>query len=92
MKERESLKIMQRCSRFERCDVPTCPLDLYQDYRTRLPGEKQCPMAKAIRLRIGKDTPLPRFGLTKKEHAAKKRWQMLSDSEKQRRIGNLRPY
>jgi len=90
--ESAALKIMRQCPRFERCDVPTCPLDLNQDLRTRLAGETWCTLAKSIRLRIGKMAGLPRKGLTRKEHAARLRWDGLEESEKLRRTSHLRPF
>jgi len=92
MNESTGLKIMQQCPRFERCDVPICPLDPNQDQRTSLVGEKRCPLAKSYRVRIGKSAGLPRKGLTRKEYAAKERWDQLDESEKLRRTSYLRPF
>ena len=92
MKEATGLKIMRRCSRFERCDVPICPLDLNQDHRTSLTGEKRCTLAKSYRLRIGKMAGLPRNGLTRREHASRIQWDGLKESEKRSRMSHLRPF
>jgi len=40
-------------------------------------------------MRIAKNTKLERQGMTKSEWAAKKRWDGLAESEKQRRIAKL---
>ena len=88
--ESESVKIMQQCPRFLKCSVPICPLDLLQDERTKLPGEPSCTLAKSIRFRIGKNTDLPKKGLTQRELSGRLRWDALSESEKQRRIAKLR--
>jgi len=92
MSESTGLKIMRQCPRFEHCDVPICPLDPNQDQRTSLAGEKKCTLAKSIRHRIGKIAGLPRKGLTRKEHAARLRWDGLEESEKLRRTSHLRPF
>ena len=92
MDESTGLKIMRQCSKFERCDAPICPLDPNQDQRTSLTGEKRCTLAKSIRLRIGKLAGLPRNGLTRKEHAARLRWDGLKESEKLSRMSHLRPF
>ena len=92
MNESTGLKIKRQCPRFQRCDVPNCPLDLSQDQRTSLAGEKKCTLAQSYRLKIGKPTELPRKGLTRKEHAARLCWQLLNEVEKKRRIDNLRPF
>ena len=92
MTETTGLKIMRQCPRFERCDVPICPLDLNQDNRTNLSGEKRCTLAKSYRLRIGKSAGLPKKGLTRREHASRLRWESLNEFEKKRRIDNLRPF
>ena len=92
MNESTGLKIVRQCPRFERCDVPICPLDLNQDHRTKLTGEKRCTLAKSIRLRIGKIAGLPRNGLTRREHASKLRWDGLEESERLRRTSHLRPF
>lgn len=92
MNDSAGLKIMRQCPRFERCDVPICPLDLNQDQRASLTGEKSCTLAKSIRLRIGDKSGLPRNGLTRKEHAARLRWDSLGESEKLLRISRLRPF
>ena len=92
MNESTGLKIMRQCSKFERCDAPICPLDPNQDQRTSLTGEKRCTLAKSIRLRIGKLAGLPRNGLTRKERAARLRWDGLKESEKLSRMSHLKPF
>ena len=83
--ETGALAIVQECCRFNKCSVPKCPLDLLQDRRTKLQDEPKCTLAKSVRYRIGKDTPLPYKGLTRNEWAAKRRWESLPDEEKARR-------
>ena len=90
--EIESVGIMSRCPRFNKCSVPICPLDLLQDLRNQLQDEPTCTFPKSRRYRIGKNTNLPREGLTKKEWAAKVRWQSLTEDERECRIANLKPY
>lgn len=90
--ETKSVELMRRCSRYLRCFVPVCPLDLLQDVRTRLKEEPLCTLPKSIRHRIGKGTALPRQGLTRKEWAAHRRWQSLSEAERNDRIAKLRPF
>src|SRR3972149_2537899 len=87
----DSIATLAKCPRFAHCSVPICPLDLAADCRTRLPGEPSCTLAKSVRLRIGSGTDLPRRGLTKLEWAGQARWQGLSESERGRRLSNLRP-
>ena len=88
----EARRIMAKCPRFARCSVPICPLDLFADLRTRLPGEPRCTLAKSIRLRLGTETELPRQGLTKCEWAARQRWERLSESQRRHSLANLRPF
>lgn len=83
--ERESVEIIQRCPRFDRCSIPICPLDLLQDQRTRFKGEPKCTLGKPRRSRIGKGTALKYQGLTRKEWAARKRWERLSELQKRRK-------
>ena len=88
--ESRVVEIMKRCPRFARCSVPICPIDLLQKHRTRLPGEPKCTLGRSARLRVGRNANLPLQGLTKREWAAKQRWNALSDSEKLRRNAHLR--
>lgn len=88
----EARRIMEECPRFSRCSVAICPLDLFADCGTRLPGEPKCTLAKSIRLRIGTETELPRQGLTRHEWAARRRWELLSESQRRRSLANLRPF
>lgn len=90
--EIESLKIMKQCPRFEQCCVPNCPLDLLQEQRAHLKGEALCPLSKTKRHQLGKDTALPRQGLTKREWAAHQRWKELSASDRLHRTAGLRPF
>ena len=88
--ETRSLEIVKQCPRYQECSVPICPLDLLQDDRDYLPGEPKCTLPKSRRFRIGKITDLARCGLTKKEWAAKLRWQELSETEKELKKAKLR--
>lgn len=90
MNETKSIKIMRECPRFERCSVPVCPLDLLRDKRDALRDDSKCHLPKSRRHRIGKGTDLEHQGLTKREWAAVKRWEALSEDQKQRRKANLR--
>ena len=38
----ENLQTMERCSRFEHCSIPKCPLDFWADERMELPEDKRC--------------------------------------------------
>jgi len=80
--EEENVKIMQRCPRFQFCNAPICPLDYFQDERTKLEGDEKCVLAKSIRKRIGKGTALKYQGMTRKEYAGMKIWNDKSDEEK----------
>ena len=84
-------RLMQQCPRFNRCSVPICPLDLLQDRRDYVPGELKCRLPKARRLQIGQGTALERQGLTRKEWAAKQRWDNLSETERQAATERLTP-
>lgn len=69
------------CPRFETCSVNVCPLDPFRNEKNSFSDEKDCPMEKRVRLRLGKD--LPWLGLTKAEFKAKNRWERLPEEEKQ---------
>ena len=88
--EDDCVRIMQQCPRWDRCSVPSCPLDLKQSLRVVLPGDETCTMAKTSRYRIGKNTPLPRKGLTKLEWAAKQRWESKSETQRQQELSRLK--
>ncbi|MBA7470285.1 hypothetical protein ES707_05563 [subsurface metagenome] len=42
MKEIDCHKLMKWCSRFQRCSVPLCPLDIEVEKRVCLEGEPTC--------------------------------------------------
>lgn len=42
MKDIDCCKLMKRCSRFQRCSVPLCPLDREVEKRVYLEGEPTC--------------------------------------------------
>lgn len=48
MTEKENLENMKRCSRFEFCSIPLCPLDYYMSERSELPEEDQCPLRRLL--------------------------------------------
>ncbi len=83
MTEKENVENMKKCSRFDSCSVPFCPLDYWQDERVVLSDEPKCDMEKEVRYRIGKNTELPNKGLTKSEMAGKKNWESKTDKEKE---------
>ena len=43
MTEQENLKNIMECPRFQRCDIPRCPLDVESDLRTELAEDEKCP-------------------------------------------------
>jgi hypothetical protein len=88
--DKDSIKIMKLCPRFDRCSVPICPLDTLQDDRVGFKNDPQCTLAKSYRLKIGQNTTLERKGLTKLEWAAKQRWDNLSESQKASKKADLR--
>ena len=87
--EIESGRLMEQCRRFDRCSVPICPLDIYQDYRTYIKGEPKCTLPKADRIKIGKGTALPMQGMTKKEWGGRKSWDSLNSDHRKLRKSNL---
>ena len=87
--ELKSRSIMRQCARFERCSAPICPLDLLEDERDYIRGEQKCTSPKSRRIKVGRDSELPRKGLTKSEWAASQRWERLSDTEKAHRTAKL---
>jgi len=42
MRESDCYKLMKKCSRFQRCSVPLCPLDREVEKRVYLEGESTC--------------------------------------------------
>ena len=90
--EAKSVHIMHQCRRYDRCSVPICPLDLLQNSRIKLPGEPGCTLPKSLRYRIGREAGLRLEGLTKREWAANRRWQGLTEAEKETQMAKLRPF
>jgi len=39
---KENIKYMEQCPRFEGCNIPRCPLDYWMLERTELPDEERC--------------------------------------------------
>jgi len=66
----------KQCHRWQKCSVNDCPLDPDQDDRKslKIDPEQKCKSKKWRRLKIAKDSDLPRRGLTRREfgHLAKK--------------------
>lgn len=65
----DETELMEQCPKFNHCSAPKCPLDYYQDERTRLKGEPICKAKKETRFKIGKDSSLKFKGLTKSEYS-----------------------
>ena len=80
--EEENYKVMQKCPRYKFCNAPKCPLDYFQDQRTKLEEEEKCELAKSIRRKIGDETALKYRGMTKREWAGMKIWNAKSDEAK----------
>ncbi len=38
----DNLKNVERCPRFQGCDIPKCPLDFYMSDRVELPEDERC--------------------------------------------------
>jgi len=93
-KEALSLQSMMYCSRFNSCSVPKCPLDPLIDRRSENDWDPVCGMAKSTRHRYWESMPedlrkaLPFQGYFRSEfnrmEAARRRWDSLSDDEKNR--------
>ena len=83
MTEEQNQKTMEQCPRFQRCNAPQCSLDYWQEDRVEEAEDDKCGVSKSIRVRIGKDTELPRGGLKKSEYNAKMRWEAKPEAEKQ---------
>ncbi len=93
-KEALSLQSMKYCSRFDSCSAPKCPLDPLIDRRSENDWDPVCGMAKATRHKYWESMPedlkkrLPFQGYFRAEYnrmeAARKRWDSLSDDEKNR--------
>jgi len=50
-----------KCPSFDSCSSQDCPLDIYQDRRTKLPGEPKCVATKRSRVMLGQGLPLRGF-------------------------------
>jgi len=87
----------KQCPRFNKCSVNCCPLDPDQDERPSMAGDPQtkCKLDRDTRWKIGKDSDLPRRGLTKREwgnkKAAETRWKKPEERKKAiERMANIR--
>ena len=94
MDEDAALRSMMYCSRFNSCSVPKCPLDPLIDRRSENDWDPVCGMAKSTRHKYWESMPedlrkaLPFQGYFRSEfnrmEAARRRWDSLSDDEKNR--------
>ncbi len=79
----EDSTLMKRCSQWDTCSAPDCPLDPeYLQRGAKQDGEEDCHTRKSTRLRIVAEAraegvataaALPYGGLTKKEHGSELR-------------------
>ena len=100
-RETFSLESMSRCSRFDFCSAPKCPLDLLIDLRTETDEDHRCEMAKATRHKYWESMPdaikseLKFEGYFESEYnrmrSAKERWLALPEQKKRRLITPLAP-
>ena len=45
----DNLKNMERCPRFQGCDIPKCPLDFYMPERVELRDDERCVLRGKIK-------------------------------------------
>lgn len=78
------------CPRFDFCSVNDCPLSFKKSFS--IPGDPEtvCTLSKVRRMKIASIYNLPTMGLKPKEHAAKKRWESLDSTKKNKALNNLR--
>ena len=81
------------CPKFEKCDFNKCPL--HKDYsKLEIKPEdkrgRKCKCSKSIRKQIGTYFGLKNKGLKERELSGLKRWENLSESEKQAKKEKLR--
>jgi len=54
--QKENLKNMKRCPRFNFCNIPKCPLDFWMSKRIELPEDERCilisPRGKRVKGKI----------------------------------------
>ena len=94
-----SVDSMKRCSRFEYCSAPKCPLDVLINMRIQVDDDPVCQMNKATRHRYWLSLPnnlkelLPFQGYFEVEYnrrkAGKTAWDSLPEEVKQVRISKL---
>lgn len=78
--------ISSKCPRYKKCSVNNCPLDLMYPNRITVDGDKEnkCNMEKQVRLKIASESgQLKYMGLKIIEWSAKKRYDNMSDEEKE---------
>jgi hypothetical protein len=79
-------KAYRECPRFIKCSVNNCPLssqypDIYTDIEDK---QKECTLAKSIRVEIGSKYPELKYqGMTPREWASTKRYESFSSDEKE---------
>ena len=80
------------CPKWDRCSVNSCPLDSEQDEHESRPDDPQtkCKAGRSERYKIGKETELPRRGLTKKEWAALQRELKVPPEKRKARMEKMR--
>ncbi|KKL99907.1 hypothetical protein LCGC14_1809750 [marine sediment metagenome] len=67
MENSKNTKRMSKCSSFDGCSSPKCPLDELYEERVRLTEDEDCKATKRTRIKLGID--LPKRGLTPKEYS-----------------------
>ena len=92
-KDYSKLQSHEACPRFSHCEKNKCPLHK-NFYKLKSfmddPDGKRCDLAKNIRKRTAKIYNLSWQGLTEKELSARRKWDNLSQKEKDRRIALLK--
>jgi len=82
--------LVEKCPRFDFCDVPKCPLDKNINLRVKLKEDEKCGLSKNRRVKIAKGSDLPYQGMTKAEWVATKRFKSLTPEQKEKFIRNGR--
>lgn len=75
----------EECPRFDKCCVNHCPLDPKAKQRIsyEFDPEKNCPLAKTIRQRIGEKYGLENRGLKPRELAARRIWEKMTPEQQE---------
>ena len=83
-------KPYHECPSFLNCSCNRCPLDPEMNTRIHYSDEPKCKANKPTRLKIAQKfnslypNLLPHQGLTAKEYAGKKRWDSLTDEQREK--------